>query len=275
MKTLRLAALPLLIVIHAVAADTALDRYVNKPDATYKYEVVNTIPGAGYTTYVVDLTSQTWRTPADVDHNVWKHWLTIVKPDKVDSSTAFMFIGGGSVTAKAPTKASDTYVENALATHTVVAELSGIPNEPVQFTGEDHTRNEDGIIAYTWMKFLATGDETWPLRLPMTKAAVRAMDTITALMATPAAGGVKIDKFVVSGGSKRGWTTWTTAAVDKRVVAIVPAVIDLLNIEPSFEHHYKVYGFFAPAVKDYEEIRLHGPAGHARVSQAHGHRRAL
>ncbi|MEO8370077.1 MAG: PhoPQ-activated pathogenicity-related family protein [Candidatus Solibacter sp.] len=253
MKILRAAALPLLIVIHALAADTALDRYVKKPDATYKYEVVNTIPGTGYTTYIVDMTSQTWRTPAEVDRTVWKHWMTIVKPDKVESSTAFLFIGGGSVTAKAPTKPADTYVENALATHSVVAELSGVPNEPVQFADETQTRNEDGIIAYTWMKFMKTGDDTWPLRLPMTKAAVRAMDTITALLAAPAAGAVKVDKFVVSGGSKRGWTTWTTAAVDKRVVAIVPAVIDLLNMVKSFDHHYKVYGFFAPAIKDYEE----------------------
>ena len=112
---------------------------------------------------------------------------------------------------------------------------------------------EDGIIAYTWMKYMKTGDETWPLRLPMTKAAVRAMDTITAVMATPEAGAVKVEKFVVSGGSKRGWTTWTTAAVDKRVVAIVPASIDLLNLEKSFDHHFRVYGFFAPAVKDYVE----------------------
>jgi PhoPQ-activated pathogenicity-related protein len=51
------------------------------------------------------------------------------------------------------------------------------------------------------------------------------MDTITAVMATPEAD-PSGEKFVVSGGSKRGWTTWTAAAVDKRVVAIVPASID-------------------------------------------------
>ncbi|MDE3166188.1 MAG: PhoPQ-activated pathogenicity, partial [Acidobacteriota bacterium] len=72
------AALPLR------AAETALDRYVHKPDPTYRYQLVKTIPGKGYTTYVIDLTSQTWRTPVDVSPTVWKHWLTIVKPDRVD-----------------------------------------------------------------------------------------------------------------------------------------------------------------------------------------------
>ena len=29
---------------------------------------------------------------------------------------------------------------------------------------------------------------------------------------------------------QRGWTTWTTGAVDKRVIGIAPIVMDLLNI---------------------------------------------
>lgn len=253
MKALRIAALPLLLVVQAFGADTALDRYVKKPDASYRYEVVRTTRGEGYTTYVIDLTSQTWRQPSEVDRTVWKHWMTLVKPDRVEGTTGFLFIGGGSIKDKAPTRVNQSYVENALTTHTVVAELQDVPNEPVQFADETRTRSEDGIIAYTWMKYMRTGDETWPLRLPMTKAAVRAMDTITAVMAAPEAGAVKVEKFVVSGGSKRGWTTWTLAAVDQRVVAIVPASIDLLNLEKSFDHHFRVYGFFAPAVKDYVE----------------------
>jgi PhoPQ-activated pathogenicity-related protein len=28
----------------------------------------------------------------------------------------------------------------------------------------------------------------------------------------------------------KGWTTWTTAAVDKRVFAAIPIVMDLLNL---------------------------------------------
>jgi PhoPQ-activated pathogenicity-related protein len=248
-----LAAVTLLAVFPAIAAETALDRYVKKPDPTYSYKVANTIKGDGYTTYIVDLTSQTWRKESEVDRTVWKHWLTIVKPDQVTSSTGYLFITGGSTRDKQPTGAGAQYVEIATTTHTVAAELQDVPNEPLTFSDDPKPRSEDGIIAYTWIKYMTTGDETWPLRLPMTKAAVRALDTISAVLASPEGGGIKVEKFVVSGGSKRGWTTWTTAAVDPRVAAIMPASIDLLNLEKSFDHHWKVYGFWAPAVKDYDE----------------------
>ncbi|MCP5111536.1 MAG: PhoPQ-activated pathogenicity, partial [bacterium] len=99
-------------------------------------------------------------------------------------------------------------------------------------------------------------DAKWLPRLPMTKAAVRAMDAISDLAKSAKGGGHTVDKYVVAGGSKRGWTTWTTAAVDKRVVAIIPLVIDLLNLEPSMIHHYRAYGFWAPAIGDYERMGI-------------------
>ena len=40
--------------------------------------------------------------------------------------------------------------------------------------------------------------------------------------------------------------------MDKRVVAVVPVVIDLLNVEASFEHHYRAYGFWALAIAAYQ-----------------------
>ncbi len=251
------AVLCLTVAAYAAAPkETGLDRYVHAPDANYKYELVKTIPGEGYTTYIVDMTSQAWRTAAEVNHPIWKHWLTIIKPDAVKSSTGFLFITGGSITDKSPDKPSPMNVDMALTTHSVVTELRGIPNEPLIFADDPKLRTEDQIIAYTWMKYLKTGDETWPLRMPMTKASVRAMDTITSFCASDAAGKVAVDKFIVAGGSKRGWTTWTTAAVDKRVVAISPMVIDLLNSKKSFEHHFQAYGFYSPAVKDYEDMGI-------------------
>src|SRR5689334_6689330 len=84
---------------------TALDRYVAAPDSNYRFELVKTIPGSGYTAFVLNMTSQSWRTSAEVDRPVWKHWLTIIKPDTVKGDTAFLFITGGSVNDKAPEKA--------------------------------------------------------------------------------------------------------------------------------------------------------------------------
>lgn len=235
---------------------TALDRYVAKPDPSYAWSLVNTIPGKGHTVFLIEMTSQSWLTPEAVDRTQWKHWLTVIKPDKVRHHTGLLFIGGGGNDRPAPKEADANLVRIALATESVVTELRMVPNQPLQFAGESTTRVEDELIAYTWDKYLRTGDERWPARLPMTKSAVRAMDTITAFSAGPEAGGLKIDSFVVAGGSKRGWTTWTTAAVDPRVVGIVPVVIDLLNVEPSFIHHWEVYGFYAPAVGDYEAMGI-------------------
>ena len=72
-----------LLFVWASAQQTALDRYVAKPDPAYSWKLVNTISGPGYKGYVLELTSQQWRTEKDVDRPIWKHWLTIVKPDKV------------------------------------------------------------------------------------------------------------------------------------------------------------------------------------------------
>ena len=136
-------------------------------------------------------------------------------------------------------------------TKTVVSQLKMVPNQPLMFAGETTGRTEDEIIAYTWDKYLRTGDARWPARLPMTKAAVRAMDTVTAFCGSAQGGGVSVQSFVVTGASKRGWTTWTTAAVDQRVSAIIPMVIDILNVQTSMLHHYNAYGFWSPAIEDY------------------------
>lgn len=235
---------------------TALDRYIAAPDPNYSYSLVHTIPGKGYTTYILEMTSQSWLTTNEVDRTLWKHWMTLTKPDAVASSTALLFIGGGANGKEAPQQADGNLIKMAMATRSVIAELRMVPNQPLVFAGDGQKRSEDSLIAYCWDKYLRTGDERWPTRLPMTKSAVRALDTISAFCASKDGGQIKVDSFVVAGGSKRGWTTWTTAAVDKRVVAIVPIVIDMLNIEPSFIHHWEAYGFYAPAVGDYEAMGI-------------------
>ena len=230
-----------------------LKQYVDTPDPAYDWNLVASQPGDGYTLHTIEMTSQTWLTEAEVDRPLWTHWLTVVEPDQVKSDAALLYIGGGRNGGDPPDQASDLTVQPALATGSFTAELRMVPNQPLTFVGDDFgPRTEDALIAYGWDKYLRGEDTIWLARLPMTKAAVRAMDTMTAFAATEDGGETEVNRFVVAGGSKRGWTTWTTAIVDERVIAIAPIVIDMLNVERSFEHHWRAYGFWAPAVGDYE-----------------------
>lgn len=238
------------------AEETAIDRYIQAEDNSFKWKVVDTQAGDGCTTFVIDMTSQTWRTPDEVNRTEWQHWITVVVPDEVVSTTGFVMIGGGSNGREAPTQAEPRFVRMAKLTGTVVAELGMIPNQPLVFHGDGEQRGEDNIIGYTWNQFIRTGDPTWLARAPMTKSVVRAMDALTEMMASEQGGKRVLDKFVVAGGSKRGWTTWITAAMDKRVVAIMPIVIDVLNTRESMKHHFAAYGFWAPAIGDYVRHRI-------------------
>ncbi len=269
MRTLRIlltSALPFLLLhlpTQPAAAQapafkpTPLDDYVAKRDSTYGWKLVSTIPGEGYTTYVLDLKSQSWRTKPEVDRPVWQHWVVIVKPDVVDHDVAFLRIGGGANGGDPPTKAAPQYVNMAKFTNSVVADLSMVPNQPITFNGDGKPRREDDLIAYGHVKFMDTGDPSWLPRLPMVNSAVRAMDAVTEFLAGEQGGKTAVKKFVVSGGSKRGWTTWLTGAVDPRVIAIVPIVIDVVNVRACKMNHYAAYGFWAEAVKDYTNHHIH------------------
>jgi PhoPQ-activated pathogenicity-related protein len=219
---------------------TALDAYVAKFDASYSWSKQNTINGTGYTTYIVDMTSQTWRSPSEVDRTEWDHWLTVVVPDGAVIDTAMLYISGGDNGGGAPGDDSQL-ASAAVETHSVMARLRTVPNQTLQFSDLVGSRREDGIIAYTFDKYLNGGDDEWPALLPMVKSVVRAMDTIEMLVADETEGATTVNDFTLYGVSKRGWTTWLTAAVDDRVSAIAPAVIDVLNMGPQMQHHKQFY----------------------------------
>ncbi len=73
------------------------------------------------------------------------------------------------------------------------------------------------MIAFGWRRFLngSAVDPRWLMRLPMTKAGVNAMTAIQ-LYAQNFANVPPISDFIVCGASKRGWNTWTIAAVGER-----------------------------------------------------------
>lgn len=251
----------------APPARTALDDYVAAADDSYSWKIVSSDEFNGGKTYVLDMVSQNWRTEDEVDRTEWQHWVTLTVPDELKSNKGFMFIGGGSNGGNPPKGPSGMVQQIALTTGTVVSEIHMIPNQRLEFHGDGQRRSEDDLIAYTWVKFLETGDATWPARNPMVKSVIRAMDAVTELMASDDGGNRIVDEFVVAGGSKRGWTTWLVGAVDERVVAIAPIVIDVLNMEESMGHHFAAYGFFAPSIGDYVEHKLMAMANHPRMPE--------
>ena len=236
-------------------SSTALDRYISIPTPEYGFNVVNTVENEKYRTRVVSMTSQKWRSDREVDKPLWRHWLTITEPKHFKSRIGMLVISGGSNSDDPPRKIDPIIGMLAVQTGAVIAELHQVPNQPLTFLDDGSSRSEDDLVAYTWDKYLRTGDDTWPLRLPMTKAAVRAMDTVTALSAQSGQGPV-VDRFVVGGTSKRGWTSWLTAAADHRVLAVVPVVIDVLNVARSAEHAYRVYGSWPPSLESYVKMGI-------------------
>lgn len=232
--------------------------YLDRPDP-YRYELHEILEHEGYSIHMIRMVSQNWLTVREVDSPEWWHWLGIVVPDQVDHETGLLWIGGGSRGTTVNEGIPDMMVEAALATNSITAHLHNVPFQPIGFVGDSkEKRYEDDLIAYGWRKFLEGGaqdeDAVWLARLPMTKAAIRAMDTVSMYARNDL--GLEVRDYIVGGASKRGWTTWTTAIFDDRVKAIVPVVIDLLNILPSFEHHWRAYGEWSPAIKEYEQEHI-------------------
>ena len=248
----------------ATASRTPLDDYIQQPDPAFSWKVEKTIPGAGSNTYIIHLTSQKWREIPEVDRPIWEHWLVVVKPNTLKTNKAFLAISGGANDRPMPDKANAAVSQIAETTGSIVAELRMVPNQPLIFNNDGQPRKEDDLIAYGWDKFLATGDPTWLPRLPMGKSAVRAMDCLQEWSAKE---GAKIEKFVVAGASKRGWTTWLTGATDPRVEAIIPIVIDVLNAGPSIRHHAAVYGFWATAIGAYYQHNILQRFDHPRLAE--------
>ncbi len=224
--------------------------YVNTPDPAYDYELVATVPAEGYTVHFLNMTSQQWRTEEEISPNLWNHWVTVVVPDTVLTDKAHLIITGGSMSDELPDSDDlELFGPIALATGTPLVVLSEVPGQPLTAPDRPDSMREDVLVAYSWKKAMETGDPTWAAYLPMTKAAVRAMDTTEDFLGTTL--GAAPSGFIVTGFSKRGATAWLTAAVDPRVEAVVPGVFNVLNLDQHVEDQYENYGNYSEAAEDY------------------------
>ncbi|HZP83830.1 MAG TPA: PhoPQ-activated protein PqaA family protein [Chthonomonadaceae bacterium] len=222
-------------------AGADLDAYLKRPEPAYKWEKRSETTVNGGTVTDLHLVSQVWQ------GITWEHRLQIFRPAHVahpEFCTLLNTGGNGS------DKETQMGLMIAQASGTLFAILYNIPNQPL-YGG----KVEDELVVHTWLKYLETGDESWPLHFPMAKAVLKAMDAIQAY--TNEQKLPPVTGFLITGASKRGWTTWLAgASQDKRIKAIAPMVIDTLNLPAQVPHQLQAYGKPSEQVSDYTNAGL-------------------
>jgi PhoPQ-activated pathogenicity-related protein len=229
-------------VLGAVPAATGAELfdYVRRPEPNYSWKVQGKTQTPGGTVYDLKLVSQVW-------HDItWTHQLQIYQPKDVRPQRTMLLFNTGGTAGKDMIAIG---LELARKTRAPVAILYNIPNQPL-FGG----KTEDGLIAETFVRYLETKDGSWPLLFPMVKSVVKAMDAVQSFAKEEWK--EPVEGFVISGASKRGWTTWLTGAADPRVKAIAPLVIDTLNMGDQMEHQKRSFGTYSEQIADYTERRL-------------------
>jgi hypothetical protein len=250
-----------------------------------------------WTGYVLNMTSQTWRA-TEVTYPKWWHTLIVVvpanrrhnqfaslqlefgvnvpkrtfvrfdnhvPPDAVEEGESVNVIDehnlGQELTSL--TQAAQGAAFLAVRTGAIAATLLNLPNGYTQFN-DDPThlwRSADTLRGYTYADFLLHPEEPEVLHeLPVAKAVVRAMDTITEFVSKlPSSDSdvneteihfvqtkmpVEPDKqlsFAVSGNSKLGTATMVAAALDDRVQVAAPGGVSLDIIPTEYPKIPKMY----------------------------------
>ncbi len=242
MKRIILISLAILLVLQTISS-ADLFQYVEKEEPDFKWEKVEekALP-FGMQKYDFEFVSQKWQ---DI---IWNHHLTLITPEIVKDPTMVFIIIVGSWNKKDD---EEMMYASAIADGigAPVAVLYDVPRQPLF----DKLR-EDALISYTFMKVMETKDPEWALLLPMTKTAVKAMDVIQDFAKKDL--NKTVNGFVVAGGSKRGWTTWLSSAVDQRVKGICPMVYDNLNLPAQMKHQVDTWGKYSEQIDDYSSKGL-------------------
>jgi len=217
-----------------------LHDYVKRPEPKFSWKQTSgQIDHNLGTIYSLRLTSQEWK------GIVWQHNLQVFVPaELIYPSTMLLVVSGGSNSSQPDKEDMELGLKLANLSGSACAVLSQVPNQPL-YDG----KGEDDLIAYTFEKYLELEDATWLLLLPMVNSAIKAMDALQTFINQTLQ--VTIKDFVIMGASKRGWTSWLTAAVDSRIKATMPIVIDTLNMPDQMKYQLEVWGSYSEEIGDY------------------------
>lgn len=229
------------------ATAQSLKEYV---DSAEKYSNVEELSRAVHdkvSVTFVSFISHTW-------HDIpWQHSLLIFEPEgELESAPNLLIIGGGNNESlqaqelfekKMKTGEAKLAYEAARYRKIKSAVLFNVPNQPLF-----ENKKEDDLLAMSLDRYSKTGDATWPLLFPMVAAATRGLDLLSERWNSK--------NFVVTGASKRGWTTYLLGALDSRVIGIAPAVYEMLDIPEQIQLIRLRYGKDSAQLKAYSQLQL-------------------
>ena len=241
-----------------------LSCFMQHNDGVYRYEFIaenKNNPNVTVKTYI--LYSQNWplKKQANIPTTTWRHKLDVYIPQQIAYSKALLYVSGGYNRNKkgadefSHSLESVDYINIAINNKAPVIELEDVPNQFLFF--DNVPKKEDKILAYTYKMVMNDPLQYAYLagHLPMAKAVVKAMDAVQEILQQEH--GLPVTGFVLSGASKRGWAVWLAALEDARVKAIVPIVIDILNVQKSLTYICQSYGGICPPVfKAYEQENI-------------------
>ena len=216
--------------------------YTSEKNPYYKWDLISTKTNKDNSVlYELKLISQKWR------NIIWSHRLKIYIPAKLNKKNNLaLFMISGSSSGK-DQLAFATMIANAVGAPAAL--LQDVPNQPL-YNG----LREDALIAATFADFITNGNPTDLLLFPMVNSVVKGMDTVSEFCKKNLK--LKIDEFITCGASKRGWTTFLSGVVDKRVKAIAPIVYDNLYLAKQMEMQLKDFGEFSEQIADYTKLGI-------------------
>ena len=232
--------------------------FVQHEDGAYKYKLQNQAEtnNLNIKTYILD--SQKWPIEADSDiaSTIWRHKLVIYIPKSVTHNQALFYVSGGYSTdingqeTFSPSKEKLDFANIAIDNQAPVVVIEDVPNQYLLINSIP--KKEDQILAFTYKKVMEDPMKNAYLagHLPMVKSIIKGMDASQAILAEH---GLNITNFVMMGASKRGWAAWLATLEDERVSAIIPVVIDILNVQKNINHICNSYkSHCPPALRDYQ-----------------------
>ena len=172
----------------------------------------------------------------------WRHEISVVEhPDPVADHACVIEITGDD----AGPRDDEVSLGFSLAARLPVLTLFNVPNHPL------FDLCEDALLAFSFLQALGNNDPEWAALVPMVKSVLAAMSAATELSDG------RWTRFVLTGASKRGWSTWLTAATgDHRIIGAAPRMYDNLRSAAQMTKQVRDWDGYSPMIEDYTAVGL-------------------